>query len=76
MASFAGKAEVTLSNLSSPTAGRYAAEFLKYLIAQVFIELIDAASAAHRQWREIQDASDNRNWALGFKLEVQAALSE
>jgi transposase len=45
-------------------------------LGQVFLDLIDAAFAAHRQWRETQDASAYRNWAAGFKLEVQSALEQ
>jgi len=45
-------------------------------LAQVFIDLIDAAFEAHRQWRETQDTSAYHSWALGFKIQVQAALSQ
>jgi transposase len=45
-------------------------------LAQVFIDLIDAAFGAYRQWRETQDASAYRNWAAGFKLEVKMALED
>jgi len=43
---------------------------------QVFIDLIDTAFAAHRQWRETQDASAYHSWAVGFKQEVQTALAQ
>jgi len=45
-------------------------------LAQVFIDLIDAAFEAHRQWRETQDTSAYHSWALSFKIQVQAALSQ
>ena len=45
-------------------------------LAKVFIDLIDAAFTAHRQWREIQDASAYRSWAEDFKIEVQTALAQ
>lgn len=45
-------------------------------LGQVFIDLIDAAFAAHRQWRETQEASAYRSWAEGFKIEVQTALNQ
>ena len=43
-------------------------------LGQVFIDLIDAAFRAHREWRETQDTTAYRDWAEGFKLEVKAAL--
>jgi transposase len=45
-------------------------------LGQVFIDLIDAAFRAHRQWRETQNTSAYRDWAEGFKLEVKAALAQ
>ncbi len=45
-------------------------------LGQVFIDLIDAAFAAHRQWRETQDASAYRSWAESFKTDVQKALEQ
>jgi transposase len=45
-------------------------------LAQVFLDLIDAAYEAHRQWRETQDAGAYRHWSAGFKLQVQAALQQ
>lgn len=45
-------------------------------LGQVFIDLIDAAFEAHRQWRETQDASAYRRWAVGFKLQVQTAIKQ
>lgn len=45
-------------------------------LGQVFIDLIDTAFEAHRQWRETQDASAYHSWAAGFKLEVQTALDQ
>jgi transposase len=45
-------------------------------LGSVFIDLIDAAFRAHRQWRETQDDSAYRDWAEGFKLEVKAALEQ
>jgi transposase len=44
------------------------------LLGKVFIDLIDAAFRAHRQWRETQDASAYRTWASAFKIELQSAL--
>ena len=43
-------------------------------LGQVFLDLIDAAFEAHRQWRETQDESAYRNWVAGFKLDVQKAI--
>ncbi len=43
-------------------------------LGKVFIDLIDGAFRAHRQWREIQDASAYRTWASAFKIELQSAL--
>jgi transposase len=43
-------------------------------LGKVFINLIDAAFRAHRQWRETQDASAYRTWASAFKIELQSAL--
>ncbi len=45
-------------------------------LGQVFIDLIDAAFDAHRQWRETQDASAYRSWADAFKIEVKTALQQ
>jgi transposase len=45
-------------------------------LAQAFIDLIDAAFAAHRQWRETQDASAYHAWAAEFKQFVQTALNQ
>lgn len=45
-------------------------------LGQVFLDLIDTAFAAHRHWRETQDASAYHHWAAGFKQEVQTALEE
>jgi transposase len=45
-------------------------------LAEVFIDLIDTAFAAHRQWRETQDAAAYHSWAAGFKIEVQAAIDQ
>ena len=45
-------------------------------LGQVFLDLIDAAFAAHRQWRETQDTDAYRDWAEGFKIEVQTALEQ
>jgi transposase len=45
-------------------------------LGEAFIYLIDAAFAAHRQWRETQDASAYRSWAKGFKIEIEIALSQ
>jgi transposase len=45
-------------------------------LGQVFIDLIDTAFEAHRQWRETQDASAYHSWAAGFKREVQTALDQ
>lgn len=45
-------------------------------LGQVFLNLIDAAFDAHRQWRETQDESAYRNWVAGFKLEVQTAIEQ
>lgn len=45
-------------------------------LAQVFLDLIDAAFGAHRQWRETQDTAAYRHWSAGFKLQVQAALQQ
>lgn len=43
-------------------------------LGQVFLDLLDAAFTAHRQWREIGDDSTYHQWARGFQLEVHAAL--
>lgn len=43
-------------------------------LAQVFIDLIDTAFEAHRQWRETQDAGAYHSWASRFKIEVQTAI--
>jgi transposase len=43
-------------------------------LGQVFINLIDTAFEAHRQWRETQEAGAYHRWAEDFKREVQAAL--
>lgn len=43
-------------------------------LGQVFIDWIDPAFAAHRQWRATQDASAYQRWAAGFQREVQTAL--
>jgi len=45
-------------------------------LGQVFLDLIDTAFAAHRQWRETQDASAYAQWATGFKQAVQTALEQ
>lgn len=45
-------------------------------LGQVFIDLIDTAFEAHRQWRETQDASAYHTWAADFKQQVQAALEQ
>ena len=45
-------------------------------LGQVFLELIDAAFAAHRQWRETQDTSAYHDWVTGFKSEVKTALEQ
>jgi len=45
-------------------------------LAQVFLDLIDAAFEAHRQWRETQDAAAYRHWSAGFKLQVQTVLQQ
>lgn len=45
-------------------------------LAQMFLDLIDAAFEAHRQWRETQDATAYRHWSVGFKLQLQAALQQ
>jgi transposase len=42
----------------------------------VFINLIDAAFEAHRQWRDTRDASAYCNWATGFKQNVQSAIEQ
>jgi transposase len=43
-------------------------------LGRVFIDLIDAAFRAHRQWRETQNASVYDAWASAFKIELQSAL--
>jgi transposase len=43
-------------------------------LGQVFIDLIDAAFRAHRQWRETDDATAYHHWAAGFKIQVQTTL--
>jgi transposase len=45
-------------------------------LGQVFIDLIDTAFEAHRQWRETQDASAYHSWAAGFKSQVKSALEQ
>jgi transposase len=45
-------------------------------LGKVFIDLIDAAFTAHRQWRETQDACAYRSWAEDFKIEVQTVLAQ
>lgn len=45
-------------------------------LAQVFLDLIDAAFEAHRHWRETQEAEAYHHWSAGFKLELQAALEQ
>lgn len=45
-------------------------------LAQVFLDLIDAAFEAHGQWRETQDATAYRHWSADFKLQLQAALQQ
>jgi transposase len=45
-------------------------------LAQVFLDLIDAAFEAHGQWRETQNAAAYRHWSTVFKLQVQAALQQ
>jgi transposase len=43
-------------------------------LGQVFLDLIDAAFAAHQQWRESGDTVAYHEWADGFKREVGTAL--
>jgi transposase len=45
-------------------------------LAQVFLDLIDAAFKAHRRWRETQEERDYHDWAADFKVKVQAALQQ
>lgn len=45
-------------------------------LAQVFLDLLDEAFKAHRQWRETQDASAYRSWATHFKTQVKSALHD
>jgi transposase len=45
-------------------------------LGQVFIDLIDTAFAAHRQWRETQDASAYHRWAVDFKQKVQTEVEQ
>ncbi|WP_302885415.1 IS66 family transposase [Kovacikia minuta] len=45
-------------------------------LAQVFLDLIDAAFEAHGQWRETQDATAYRYWSADFKLQLQGALQQ
>ncbi|MGB8698488.1 MAG: IS66 family transposase [Thermosynechococcaceae cyanobacterium] len=45
-------------------------------LGQGFVDLIDAAFAAHRQWRETQDDCVYYSWAVGFKIEVKLALEQ
>jgi len=39
----------------------------------VFIDLIDAAFEAHRQWQRLKSAY--HSWALGFKIQVLSQLA-
>jgi len=43
-------------------------------LGQVFLDLLDIAFAAHRQWREGGDTAAYHEWADGFKREVRTAL--
>ncbi|NCR20215.1 MAG: transposase [Microcystis aeruginosa LL13-03] len=43
-------------------------------LGQVFLDLLDTAFAAHRQWRSSGDTATYHEWAVGFKEEVHAAL--
>ena len=45
-------------------------------LARVFLDLIATAFEQHRHWRETQDTAAYRQWAEGFKAEVQAALKQ
>jgi transposase len=45
-------------------------------LGSVFIDLIDSAFRAHRQWHQNQDDAAYHDWAEGLKLEVKAALEQ
>ncbi len=45
-------------------------------LAQVFIDLIDAAFAAHQHWRTTQDGSAYRSWVEDFKVKRDTALHQ
>ncbi len=45
-------------------------------LGQAFLDLIDEAFAQHKQWRQTQDDSTYRTWAIGFKLRVSLTLAQ
>lgn len=45
-------------------------------LGSVFIDLIDSAFRAHRQWHQNQDDAAYHDWAEGLKLEAKAALEQ
>jgi transposase len=45
-------------------------------LGQTFLDLIDEAFAAHRQWRDSQDDTAYRTWAFAFKLQVEQSLQQ
>jgi transposase len=44
-------------------------------LGQVFLDLLDEAFEAHRQWRDTEDVPTYRGWAQQFKAKVQTALN-
>lgn len=44
-------------------------------LGQVFLDLLDEAFEAHRQWRDTEDGPTYRDWAQQFKAKVQTAIN-
>ncbi len=44
-------------------------------IGQTFIDLIDEAFDAHGQWRQTQDDSSYRYWAVKFQAKVELTIT-
>ena len=45
-------------------------------IGEAFIDLIDEAFAGHRQWRQTQDGSRYRQWAVELKIKIKGTLKQ
>lgn len=46
------------------------------VLGQAFLSLIDEAFAQHKKWRETQEHTAYRTWAIGFKLRVTLKLQQ